>query len=139
MEEDLDLREHDFYDDENIQNQNKEENVVDKQTSTLLGDNIGSAPPENDHSLENEQSINNDDDEEFERLEEEWVQQEDDDGKRKRKRKHRKRRGRRRSPITLPVRLPTPCVFSTTLVCRWLLVNGELKYVCHPAPSITCN
>ena len=69
VEEDLDLREHDFYDDENIQNQNKEENVVDKQTSTLLGDNIGSAPPENDHSLENEQSINNDDDEMNTRIE----------------------------------------------------------------------
>uniref|UniRef100_A0A7M5X952 Cnidarian restricted protein n=1 Tax=Clytia hemisphaerica TaxID=252671 RepID=A0A7M5X952_9CNID len=78
------------------------------------------------------------DEEEYERLDEDWIQKVAADGERRIRRRRRRRR-RRRTLTSLPVRLPAPCVGSNGQVCRWLLVNGEFKYVCGLVSTITCN
>uniref|UniRef100_A0A7M6DN46 Cnidarian restricted protein n=1 Tax=Clytia hemisphaerica TaxID=252671 RepID=A0A7M6DN46_9CNID len=114
-------------------NKNQDENDIDMQTLKLSEDNsiVGS---ENGYSLDESkvqhlESMKDEDsdEEEYERLDEDWIQKEAADGQRRRRRR------------TRTVRLPAPCVESDGQVCRWLLVDGELKYVCERVTTTTCN
>uniref|UniRef100_A0A7M5X852 Cnidarian restricted protein n=1 Tax=Clytia hemisphaerica TaxID=252671 RepID=A0A7M5X852_9CNID len=118
----------------------------DNDMQTLLEDD--SAGSENGYSLDESKVQHLEsmkdadfDEEEYERLDEDWIQKvaADEKRKRKRNRRRRRRRRRRRTLISLPVRSPPTCVETDTQICRWLLVNGELKFVCERVPTITCN